>query len=309
MLLIFEATLCTQRFRSLEHLRGVRKPPRTMFVFRDYHWRPCSSDDLVPGDVASLSVSSGFVARKCRGRLAQLCFVPCDAVVLRGSCVVNEAMLTGESVPQRKDALALDDATAGGVTPCLDIDGCHRRHVIFGGTELLDVSPLANNVGAGEGAGTTAASSEASSRSTRPGGRDFLTLSPPDRGVVVHVVRTGFQTSQGNLMRIILYATERVVGSTDSAAFICVLLMFAVAAACYVLYQGLQDDPPRNRFKLCLHVSVCLVATLHSSWFVRTVKSFPPCPPVNVCSNNDGLPDCSACSSSLRWYLPNSQWS
>ena len=38
--------------------------------------------------------------------------VPCDCVILRGSAVINEASLTGESVPQMKDRLPADQAHA-----------------------------------------------------------------------------------------------------------------------------------------------------------------------------------------------------
>ena len=49
-----------------------------------------SSDDLVPGDVVQISDD---------------CLMPCDAVLLTGSCIVNESMLTGESVPVIKNAV------------------------------------------------------------------------------------------------------------------------------------------------------------------------------------------------------------
>ena len=49
MLLVFEGTLCVQRHRSLEHLRAMRKPPRLVYAYREKAWRPCSSEDLVPG--------------------------------------------------------------------------------------------------------------------------------------------------------------------------------------------------------------------------------------------------------------------
>lgn len=50
-----------------------------------------ASEHLVPGDVVLLP--------------PQGCMMQFDAVLLRGNCIVNESMLTGESVPVTKTAI------------------------------------------------------------------------------------------------------------------------------------------------------------------------------------------------------------
>ena len=51
-----------------------------------------SSAELVPGDYVLLPTNGGYT-------------VECDAVLVEGSCVVNESMLTGESIPVTKVCL------------------------------------------------------------------------------------------------------------------------------------------------------------------------------------------------------------
>lgn len=48
------------------------------------------SNNLVPGDIV---------------QIPEMCTLPCDLTLMTGSCIVNESMLTGESIPVIKNAL------------------------------------------------------------------------------------------------------------------------------------------------------------------------------------------------------------
>ncbi|OPJ86261.1 putative cation-transporting ATPase 13A2 [Patagioenas fasciata monilis] len=74
-----------------------------------------TSTELVPGDCISLPTDGTLV--------------PCDAALLTGECMVNESMLTGESVPVMKTPLP---AGSGVYSP-----EEHRRHTLFCGTQVI----------------------------------------------------------------------------------------------------------------------------------------------------------------------------
>ncbi|XP_062337237.1 polyamine-transporting ATPase 13A3-like isoform X3 [Osmerus eperlanus] len=109
------------------------------------------STDLVPGDVIVIP-TNGMI-------------MPCDAVLVQGTCIVNESMLTGESVPVTKTSLPSSGDEGAGIYNTEE----HKRHTLFCGTHIIQTRFYTGEL------------------------------------VKAVVVRTGFSTEKGMLVRSILY--------------------------------------------------------------------------------------------------------
>lgn len=123
MLFFFEGTVVMQRLQNMKRLRSMRKPPQEIWVHRASKWEKIMTDDLYPGDIVLLNRISGQKKQN----------VPCDFILLSGSAVVNEAILTGESQPLVKESIAQKDESE----EILQLKGLHRAHILNSGTEIL----------------------------------------------------------------------------------------------------------------------------------------------------------------------------
>jgi manganese-transporting P-type ATPase len=217
MLLVFESTVVFQRLRNLQEFRSMSIAPYTIQVYRDRKWVETETDKLFPGDVVSITRQKDETNP-----------IAADFVLLNGSCIANEAMLSGESTPQLKESVLLREED-----DVLKISD-DKTHILFGGTKVLQVTPP-------------------------------LPDSPivtPDGGCLALVLRSGFATQQGKLVRTIIYSTERVsANNAESLFFILFLLFFAIIAAWYVWTTGSKEDD-RDKTKLLLHCIMIITSVV-----------------------------------------------
>merc|ERR1719357_391769 len=179
--------------RQNRNLRDKMKSESKVRVIRNGERLGTASKELVPGDQVLLPTNGGYT-------------VECDSVLVEGSCVVNESMLTGESIPVTKVSIPDENVK-------FHYDQ-QRQYILFQGTEVMQGKSKQGNY------------------------------------CKAVVIRTGFLTTKGELVRAILFPPPLDFAFySDFLKSVRVFLCLGLIGMTYSLYMWISIG---GSFKECL---------------------------------------------------------
>ncbi|CAH1276951.1 ATP13A3 [Branchiostoma lanceolatum] len=174
-------------------------------------WEEVVSTNLVPGDVLVIPPNGMLM--------------PCDAVLITGNCILNESMLTGESVPVTKTQLPSQSSEVYSPEE-------HKHHTLFCGTQVIQTRYY--------------------------GGEKVKAV----------VVRTGFSTAKGELVRSILFP-KPLNFKLLTAAYRFVLVLVGIAMIGFtftVVWMALDGESVGEIFLEALDlITICVPPALPSA--------------------------------------------
>ena len=186
-------------------------------------WVEVDSREVVPGDVVRLGAGA---------------HVPCDLIVVAGSCVVDESSLTGESMPCVKSA-APTSATF------YDVRQPIPRHTLFSGTTIKQAGSGGGgcepgSVSSKKGAATNGKATAAGPNAANAANADDEEQEQQENYVTAVAVATGMDTSKGDLLSVILFPASMIF-KYDEELTVVITMLLVYASVCFALSIVFQE--------------------------------------------------------------------
>lgn len=120
---VFETRQSSLKLQSLAYSES------TVRVFRNEFWVSIHNTDIIPGDIIDISDPN-------------LKHIPCDCLLLSGQVLVNESMLSGESIPVNKSACNSSSLLKSFFDKQLNKES---KYKLYNGTEIIKTKATESN--------------------------------------------------------------------------------------------------------------------------------------------------------------------
>jgi len=207
---------------------NVENERNQMFwTLRPKSWEKKAGSQILPGDVFYLPSNSAIM--------------PVDAVILEGGCLAQEAVITGESVPQAKIAVEPNEESE-----TLSIETNHRNSALFAGTTIINGAKQQ---------GFDKNLSEEVRRTSSP--------------VKCLALKTGSYSSKGEIMRALSKSSHAGDIATedserDSIRLIAALTSFAIIActSMFLPFSSIHSKKKTSSFRRVIQCTRIVVASI-----------------------------------------------